>query len=92
MRITEYSLEIFMPSSYDDVWVVFTSPTPFMAISAGDILNPSIWEDSQSPMKVLRVVGLEHLIWEVGGSVKHKIDVYTEEVEGTREVRRTISR
>ena len=90
MKITEYSLEIFTPDSFDDVWTVFTSPTPFMTISVDDIINPSIWQDSQSPMKVLRVVGIEHIIWEVEGNAKHKIDIYTTEVEGTREARRSL--
>jgi len=87
MKITEYSLEIYQAGSADDVWVNFSSPTPFMTISAGDILNPGIWDGSQSPMKVLRVVNIEHIIWEVSGSAKHKICVFTEEVEGTRELR-----
>lgn len=88
-KATQYELEIFIPGSADDVWVKFASPTPFMAIHVGDIINPGTWEGSQSPQKVLQVVGVEHLIWEVNGQVKHRLDVYTQEVAGTRELRLT---
>jgi hypothetical protein len=84
MKITEYTLEIFTPGSLDDVWVTFSSPTPFMTISVGDIINPSVWEDSRSPMKVMRVVDVEHIIWETSGNAKHKIEIYTKEVDGGR--------
>ncbi len=87
MKFTEYTLEIYNHGSASDVWVSFTSSSPFMTISKGDILNPSIWPESKSPMKVLQVVAVEHLVWEVEGTVKHKIMVFTEEVEGTRELR-----
>jgi len=86
--MTEYILEIFLPGSADDVWMKFSSPTPFMTISPGDIINPGVWEGSEAPKKVLRVVSVEHIIWEAPGSdMKHKIDIYTKEVEGTRELR-----
>ena len=82
----KYMLEIYRPNNADDVWVVFESDTPFMAMSKGDILNPGIWDDSHAPMKVLKIVNVEHAIWDVTG-LKHKIMIYTEEVEGTRELR-----
>lgn len=59
-----------------------------MAISVGDIVNPGTWEGTQSPMKVLQVVAVEHLIWEGQGVLKQKVMVFTEEVEGTDELRR----
>lgn len=77
----KYHLEVYMPGSFKDLWVTFSSPTPFMAISTGDIINPSIWEGSQSPMKVLRVINVEHIIWEIDGNAKHKICVYSEDVD-----------
>ena len=62
--------------------MTFESPTPFGTISKGDVLDPNLWPDSQSPMKVLRVVELRHIIWErPEGQVKHRISVFTEEVE-----------
>jgi len=87
MKLTEYILEIFMPGSIDDVWIVFSSPTPFMSISVGDIIDPGLWVGSQSPMKILRTIGLEHYLWEIEGNVKHKICIYTEEIEGSPEAR-----
>ena len=81
MPITEFSLEIYMPGSRENLWVTFSSNTPFMAIHAGDIINPNTWEGSQSPMKVLRATGIEHIIWETNGAVRHKIMIYTEEVD-----------
>jgi hypothetical protein len=87
MKITEYILEIYMPGSIDTCWVVFSSPTPFMATSVGDIIDPGLWEGSQSPMKILRTIGLEHYLWEIEGSVKHKICIYTEEIDGSLDAR-----
>lgn len=89
MKTTEYTLEIYEPESADDVWVTFSSSEPFLAIGANDIINPGLWHNSQAPMKVLRVTNLEHLIWETEAQVKHKLLVFTEEVEGTRELRLT---
>ena len=85
---TKYEFEIYEPGSVDDVWITFSSSTPFMPINAGDLLNPGIWPNSQSPMKILRVVNIEHLIWEVGSGITQKVLIFTQEVEGTREVRR----
>ena len=87
MSVIEYSLEVYEPGSADDVWVAFSSTTPFMPIQAGDILNPGLWPNSNSPMRVLRVINIEHFIWEARGDVKHKVLIFTEEVEGTRELR-----
>jgi hypothetical protein len=38
-------------------------------------------------MRILRVVNVEHLIWETNGTVKQKFMVFTEEIEGTKEAR-----
>jgi hypothetical protein len=92
MGSAEYILEVYEPGSADTVWNVFHSASPFMTISAGDILNPGLWEGSNSPMKVLRVVSVEHTVWEIEGQVKHKVMIYTEDVEGTPELRLGASR
>jgi hypothetical protein len=83
----EYLLEIYEPGSFDDVWMTFTSSQPFVAISVGDIVNPGLWPDSRSPMKVLRVVAVEHIIWESEGATKQKVMLFSREVDGTRELR-----
>ncbi len=82
-----YGLEVYGPGGTDTPWVSFDSDTPFPAIARGDIVNPGVWEGSQSPMKVLRVVQVEHVVWEAAGVAKQKLLVFTEEVEGTRELR-----
>jgi hypothetical protein len=84
----EYFLEVYVPGSADDVWVTFTASQPFVAISVGDILNPAFWPDNQSPMKVLRAVAVEHIFWDNEGTTKQKVMVFTEEIDGTRELRR----
>lgn len=83
----KYIVEIYTPNSANDVWALFESDTPFMAISKGDILNPALLVGSQSPMKVCRVINVEHILWDHGDGVKHKILIFTEEVEGTQELR-----
>jgi hypothetical protein len=44
----EYILEIYEPGRTRDVWITFTSDSPFIAISKGEILNPGTWDGSQS--------------------------------------------
>ena len=83
----EYMLEVYAPGSMKDVWVYFESSSPFLPINVGDLINPGIWEGSQSPMKILRVVSVEHIIWEINSDVKHKLMVFTEEIEGSEDAR-----
>jgi hypothetical protein len=84
---TKYSLEIYKPNNARDWWVHFSSNTPFLAISKGDIINPATWRDSEAPMKVLKVVSVEHSISEADDHYLHKICVFTKEVEGTEGLR-----
>ncbi len=80
MSAVQYTLEVYQPGSTENLWVVFEASQPFGSISQGDIINPGIWPESQSPMKVLRVVGVEHAIWASKGMTKHKIMIYTKEL------------
>lgn len=89
MLESEYILEVYEPDSLDDVWVVFSSSSPFMPFRSGEILNPMLWPDSHSPMKVLRIVGVEYLVWEGEGKVKQKVMVFTKELDNSRESRET---
>ena len=50
-------------------------------------LNPGTWPQSKAPMRVLRIVNVEHLVWETGTQLKHKVMLFTEEVDGTEELR-----
>lgn len=89
MADAKYMLEIYMPGSTQNVWESFESDTPFMAINQGDIINPTIWDGSQSPMKVLIATRIEHLIWQVPytNTARHKILVFTREVENAVNLR-----
>lgn len=88
MKTIEYILEIYKPNSVKDVWITFNSPNPFMAISVGDIINPGVWPGSESPKTVLRVLNVEHIIYELNDAVKHKMLIFTNEVAGTQDLRK----
>jgi len=66
-----YILEIYEPGSFYDTLVRFSSALPFMSIHAGDIINPANWPAYDDTSTVLRVVGVEHIIWEIT-TPKHK--------------------
>jgi len=55
-----------------------------MNIERGEIINPGLWPGSEAPQKELRVILIEHGIWESSGSLTHKKMVFTEEIEGLR--------
>lgn len=84
-----YGLEIYEPGSIEDIWVTLESDTPFMAFNEGDIINskmfPSLRPNYEE--KILRIVRLEHFLWEASGIVKHKIGVVTEAVKDSVEER-----
>ena len=82
-----YLLEVYEPGTTETVWEVFQTSSPFLGIHAGDLINPALWPDSRSPLKMLRVTSVEHVIWGKQGETKHKLMVFTEEVEGTHELR-----
>ncbi len=84
----QYFTEIYEPGSADDVWVALKTQTPLFSISKGDIINPAMWPGTTFPNRVLKVVAVEHIIWEINGShIGYKICVFTEAVKGTRELR-----
>ncbi|MBI5798382.1 MAG: hypothetical protein HZB10_00430 [Candidatus Yonathbacteria bacterium] len=87
-EMTEYHLEVYEPGSAEDVLTIFKSINPFMAIKPGDLLGPYVW-GAYPPGAALRIINVEHGVWEVGGKITHKILVFTEEVEGTPELRLT---
>jgi len=73
-----YMIEIYEPGSSRNVWVSFHSETPFLSIYPGDVLNTIAWETPGPQGKIIRVSSLEHLIWENGDSVSHKIMINTQ--------------
>ncbi len=78
----QYRLEISGPGSGRDVLVSFATATPFMAISAGDIVYPELSSESEAPAKGLGVTRVEHIIWKTEGEahVGHKVMIFTEEL------------
>lgn len=80
-------LEIYEPMDADTVFARFDTQSPIMSIAKGDIVNPGTWPGSQSPIKVLQVCSVEHILWCNGETVAHKICVFTKELENTRELR-----
>ncbi len=87
MKTIKYVLEIYEPLSVDDIWVRFESPNPFMAIHPGDVINPGLWEGSEAPQKVLRVLNVEHSIFEIGERITHQVMVFTEKVDVIRNLK-----
>lgn len=82
-----YILEICAPNSIEDVVQTFESTTPFLSISKGDLMNPRTWNNYNYQGKILKVVGVEHIIWKNEKEVKHKICIFTEETNDSEKSR-----
>jgi len=50
-----------------------------MSIGEGDLIDPSAWSGSHSPIRLLRVVQVNHVLTERDEQAEHKIEVFTEE-------------
>ena len=87
----KYVMEIYLPGTCykGSVAALFESDTPFLAIHPWDLLNRRTWEDNpivnsrDQPWTLLRVIRIEHLIWE--GT--QKALVFTEIADDTAETR-----
>lgn len=79
-----YGIEIYSPEDVSDPVGHLESDTPFMAFHRGEILNshnlPGI-----NYSGVMRIINVEHVFWEVGGVIKHRLAVYTEAAPDTAE-------
>lgn len=78
----KYTVEIYFPGSSSEVLVSFDASTPFISINKGDILNPTFFSTyDKSPEKVLKVINIEHIIWQHEGSTEptQKILIFTKE-------------
>lgn len=78
-----YHLEIYEPTEPGDdkrqVLVNFQSRQPFLSINVGDFINQSLFiPNGASWTERLRVVEVEHIIWNLDDEIRHKIMVYTE--------------
>ena len=67
----------------------FQSPSPFLAIAPGDLVNPAWWDERETDMNgdrtLLRVLSVEHLISEA----THKTMVFTKAVPDNVDARFT---
>lgn len=74
----QYILEIYEPGSTHDAFMSFESSRPFQAISLGDLINPRAWLVERDPGPLLRVVGVEHMLFgKFGSDPKHKVCIFT---------------
>ena len=75
---TRYILEINEPNDPSCVLKKLESETPFMAISAGDIIKAHTLDSTLPPNLKLEVTSVEHILWERGGKITHQIVVFTQ--------------
>ena len=87
MNNDQFILEIYAPGRTDETWATFQSSLPFQSIHTGDLINPFDWPGSNAPMKIARVTSVEHILWQSNEITKHKLCIYTEEVENHNELR-----
>lgn len=91
MKTTEYILEIYEPGSAELIVERsgqkgrFESESPFGAIQRGDLIS----FPTQGPKTVFRVVAVEHWFFHSrqSGNPVHKISIYTEEIDNTKDLR-----
>jgi hypothetical protein len=92
----EYRLEIYQANGRDDqeCLKIFTATAPFLPVRIGDLLNASPWDSDGSGWKLLRVLGVEHVISEKSGlginpsgTIIHRALIYTEGVADKAETR-----
>jgi hypothetical protein len=92
----EYRLEIYQANGGHDqeCLKIFTSAAPFLPVRIGDLLNASPWDSHGSGWKLLRVLGVEHVISEKSGlgidpsgRIIHCALIYTERVADEAQTR-----
>ncbi len=79
MQSVVYAIEVYYPNSREDLFRTFESSTPFMTINQGDFIDPSEWSGAWSPIRLLRVSQVVHVLREKDEQTVHKAMVYTEE-------------
>jgi hypothetical protein len=83
-----YGLEIYEPDATETVVISLESDQPFQTISRGDLVNQGfLVEGGSGGTPLLRVVNVEHIVWVTNGAIKHKVCVYTAEVESSNKTR-----
>jgi hypothetical protein len=79
----KYTLEIYESGSADNVTATFKSDSPFQSVEVGHLMNLTV-----AGGQLLLVTKVEHILWEAGGVVKHKVCVFTKAVPDTAASRR----
>ena len=51
--------------------------SPFGAMAAGDLIHPVAFDAHVSAGTTIEIARVEHLVWDKGEGLRHKICVYT---------------
>jgi len=73
-----YHLEVYEGSFANDPAVVFESLSPFLALSKGDFVHPSMWDNAvdASPGTWYKIKDVVHRVWEIEKShIGHQIGI-----------------
>lgn len=75
----EYYLEVYENSFINDpVWSV-EAKTPFPTVSIGDRFNHRgldvAWDKEATDDQEYRVIDIDHIFWDIGGKLGHKLMV-----------------
>ena len=76
-----YVLEIYAPDDTTEVVGRFEASSPFASISVGELIQPAHFERIPKEGHVLKVVGVEHGLWELKEHLTHQVMVFTTNVE-----------
>jgi hypothetical protein len=75
-----YVLRIMAPGATEDTLIDFVSDTPFGTVSKGDLLElEQVRGRPGGDEPILRVVNVEHKIYQTDTLFRHAIRVFTEE-------------
>lgn len=75
-----YLLEIYSPGSVDSLLANFEANSPFAPICKGDLINTRSWYGGEA-IKLVKAVGIEHILLESDTRTTHKVCVFTEQIE-----------
>ena len=82
-----YLLEVYPPEDVDEPLCMIQSSMPFGSIHQGDFIEPLPWLKQAPELKgLLEVLTVDHLIFESGNELHHKVMVYTKAVDKSRKV------
>lgn len=80
-----YIVEIYDPGSIRDVVAYFETSSPIV-MNRGELIHQGFFK-AASTKGLLRIVNIEHIIWEAEDRLVQKTCVMTEEADDTEEAR-----